>query len=166
MQRSVAQLPDILFYIFAALTLLCGFLVVLNPFSRNPVTSAMFLVLTIASLAGLVRAAARVLPRGGAGPGLCGRGHGAVPVRHHAAGSARRRSGAKSKRSAIVPGLISVGAIVAIFLQSLRAIGLQLGTPAPTLEGGTDSARQAACSPNTCCRLKLSPCCCSWRWWA
>ena len=42
-----------LFYLFAALTLLCALLVVVNPFSRNPVTSAMFLVLTIASLAGI-----------------------------------------------------------------------------------------------------------------
>ncbi len=41
------------FYIFAFLTLVCGLLVVANPFSRNPVTSAMFLVLTIVSLAGL-----------------------------------------------------------------------------------------------------------------
>src|SRR6266850_2111652 len=46
-------LPDILFYVFAALTLLCGVLVVANPFSRSPVTSAMFLVLTIISMAGL-----------------------------------------------------------------------------------------------------------------
>ena len=46
-------MQDILFYIFAFLTLVCGFLVVANPFSRNPVTSAMFLVLTIVSLAGL-----------------------------------------------------------------------------------------------------------------
>ena len=46
-------LPDILFYVFAALTLLCGVLVIANPFSRNPVTSAMFLVLTIISMAGL-----------------------------------------------------------------------------------------------------------------
>jgi NADH-quinone oxidoreductase subunit J len=44
---------DILFYIFALLTVSCGILVVANPFSRNPVTSAMFLVLTIVSLAGL-----------------------------------------------------------------------------------------------------------------
>src|SRR5512136_166355 len=44
---------EILFYVFAALTLVCGFLVIANPFSRNPVTSAMFLVLTIVSLAGL-----------------------------------------------------------------------------------------------------------------
>ena len=46
-------MQDILFYIFAFLTLVFGFLVVANPFSRNPVTSAMFLVLTIISLAGL-----------------------------------------------------------------------------------------------------------------
>src|ERR1700749_1678618 len=44
---------DILFYIFAFLTLACGVLVIANPFTRNPVTSAMFLVLTIISMAGL-----------------------------------------------------------------------------------------------------------------
>src|SRR5208283_2935277 len=46
-------LPDILFYVFAFLTLLCGGLVIANPFSRSPVTSAMFLVLTILSMSGL-----------------------------------------------------------------------------------------------------------------
>lgn len=46
-------LPDLLFYAFAGLTLLFGFLCVANPLSRNPVTSAMFLVLTICSMAGL-----------------------------------------------------------------------------------------------------------------
>jgi len=46
-------MQDVFFYIFAALALLCGALVVANPVSRNPVTSAMFLVLTIISLAGL-----------------------------------------------------------------------------------------------------------------
>src|SRR5213083_45927 len=44
---------DLLFYLFAAVTLVCGLMVVANPFSRNPVTSAMFLVLTIVGLAGL-----------------------------------------------------------------------------------------------------------------
>src|SRR3982751_2367241 len=44
---------DILFYVFAAMTLLFGVLVIANPFSNNPVTSAMFLVLTIVSMAGL-----------------------------------------------------------------------------------------------------------------
>src|SRR5207247_5086217 len=46
-------MQNLFFYLFALLTLLCAFLVVANPFSRNPVTSAMFLVLTIVSLAGL-----------------------------------------------------------------------------------------------------------------
>jgi NADH-quinone oxidoreductase subunit J len=46
-------MQEILFYIFAALTLVCGFLVVANPFSRNPVTSAMFLIVMMACLAGL-----------------------------------------------------------------------------------------------------------------
>src|SRR5690349_11406396 len=46
-------MSDILFYIFAFLTLVFGFLVIANPFSRNAVTSAMFLVLTIGSIAGL-----------------------------------------------------------------------------------------------------------------
>src|SRR5277367_6504637 len=50
---SPTLLPDIMFYVFAALTLICGVLVIANPFSRNPVTSAMFLVLTIISMSGL-----------------------------------------------------------------------------------------------------------------
>ncbi len=41
---------DILFFIFSALALICGVMILI---SRNPVNSAMFLVLTIASLAGL-----------------------------------------------------------------------------------------------------------------
>lgn len=43
-------MSDVLFYIFSALALICGVMILL---SRNPVNSAMFLVLTIASLAGL-----------------------------------------------------------------------------------------------------------------
>ena len=50
---SGGVVEDFLFYVFAALTLLCAVLVVANPFSRNPVTSAMFLVLTIISMSGL-----------------------------------------------------------------------------------------------------------------
>jgi NADH-quinone oxidoreductase subunit J len=41
---------DIAFYAFSLLTLLCGVLVITN---RNPVNSAMFLVLTIVFMAGL-----------------------------------------------------------------------------------------------------------------
>ena len=47
------EISNILFYVFALATLVFGALVVANPFSRNPVTSAMFLVLTIISMAGL-----------------------------------------------------------------------------------------------------------------
>jgi NADH-quinone oxidoreductase subunit J len=43
----------IFFYIFAVLAVLCAVMVVANPFSKNPITSALFLVLTIISLAGL-----------------------------------------------------------------------------------------------------------------
>ncbi len=43
-------MQDILFYMFSALALLCGVFVILG---RNPVNSAMFLVLTMISLASL-----------------------------------------------------------------------------------------------------------------
>jgi NADH-quinone oxidoreductase subunit J len=46
-------MQDAFFYLFAILTLGCGGLVIANPFTRSPVTSAMFLVLTIVFLAGL-----------------------------------------------------------------------------------------------------------------
>src|SRR6184192_4569502 len=46
-------MQDTIFYLFSSLTLVFAFLVIANPFSRNPVTSAMFLVLTLGSLAGL-----------------------------------------------------------------------------------------------------------------
>ena len=46
-------MQDAFFYLFAALTLLCGFLVIANPFSRSPVTSAMFLVVAFCALAGI-----------------------------------------------------------------------------------------------------------------
>ncbi|MDH7504172.1 MAG: NADH-quinone oxidoreductase subunit J [Verrucomicrobiota bacterium] len=47
------SIEPVVFAVFAVLTLAAGFLVVANPISRNPVTSAMFLVLTILSVAGL-----------------------------------------------------------------------------------------------------------------
>lgn len=46
-------MADLLFYLLAGVAVLCAGLVVANPFTRNPVTSAMFLVLTIVALAGL-----------------------------------------------------------------------------------------------------------------
>lgn len=46
-------MSDALFFIFSGLALVFASLVIANPFSRNPVTSAMFLVLTLVCIAGL-----------------------------------------------------------------------------------------------------------------
>ena len=126
---------DILFYIFALLTLVCGFLVVLNPFSQNPVTSAMFLVLTIASLAALFvllhaffLAAVQVLVYAGAVMVLFL----FVIMLLDLPAEERRRI----KRAGIALGTISVGAITAIFFQSLLNSHLPAAEP-PTLEGST-----------------------------
>jgi NADH-quinone oxidoreductase subunit J len=128
-------LADILFYVFATLTLLCGFLVVLNPFSRNPVTSAMFLVLAITSLAGLFvllhaffLAAVQVLVYAGAVMVLFL----FVIMLLDLRAEERRRI----KTVGVVLGLISVGAIVAIFFQSLLNSPIRAEST-PTLEGST-----------------------------
>lgn len=129
------MLPDILFYVFAFLTLVCGFLVVLNPFSSNPVTSAMFLVLTIASLAGLFvllhaffLAAVQILVYAGAVMVLF------LFVIMLLDLPIEERRGIK--KSGIVLGLISVGAIIAVTLQSLLRSPLN-PEPTPSVEGNT-----------------------------
>ena len=129
-------LPDILFYVFAALTLLCGFLVVANPFSRNPITSAMFLVLTIISMAGLFvllhaffLAAVQVLVYAGAVMVLF-----LFVIMLLNLKEEERR---KTKKLGLVAGLVSVGAIVAIFVKSLYATHPGRALPAPTVEGAT-----------------------------
>ena len=127
---------DILFYIFAALTLLCGVLVVANPFSRNPVTSAMFLVLTIVSMAGLfvllhafVLAAIQILVYAGAVMVLFL----FVIMLLNLREEERRRV----KLLVAVIGLVSVGGIVAVFLKSLGAARPGENLPAPTVDGAT-----------------------------
>jgi len=128
-------MQDILFFIFAFLTLVFGFLVIANPFSRNPVTSAMFLVLTIASLAGLFvllhaffLAAVQVLVYAGAVMVLF-----LFVIMLLDLKVEERR---KVRKRAVFGGLISVGTIAAIFLRSLLETPLSPQTPA-TLEGGT-----------------------------
>jgi len=128
-------MQDALFYIFAFLTLLFGFLVIANPFSRNPVTSAMFLVLTIVSLAGLFvllhaffLAAVQVLVYAGAVMVLF------LFVNMLLDLKAEERR--KIKVLGIVGGLISAGAILAIFLSSLLKAPLG-AAQAPAVEGGT-----------------------------
>ena len=123
-----------LFYFFAALTLVCGALVIANPFSRNPVTSAMFLVLTILSLAGLFvllhayfLAAVQVLVYAGAVMVLF-----LFVIMLLDLQAEERR---KIKSFGLVTGLISVGAVAAIFLKVLRAVRPGADAPAPMLEG-------------------------------
>jgi NADH-quinone oxidoreductase subunit J len=128
-------LADILFYVFASLTLLCGFLVVLNPFSQNPVTSAMFLVLAIASLAGLFvllhaffLAAVQVLVYAGAVMVLFL----FVIMLLDLRAEERRRI----RTAGVGLGLVSVGAIVAIFFQTLLQSPIRT-EGSPSLEGST-----------------------------
>jgi NADH-quinone oxidoreductase subunit J len=126
---------DFFFYLFAALTLLCGFLVVANPFSRNPVTSAMFLVLTIVSLGGLFvllhaffLAAVQVLVYAGAVIVLFL----FVIMLLDLKEEGRRRF----KAFGLVTGLGSVGALIALSLTAIWRSGLGRGLT-PQTEGGT-----------------------------
>ena len=129
-------ISDILFYIFAFLTLACGVLVVANPFSRNPVTSAMFLVLTIISMAGLFvllhaffLAAVQVLVYAGAVMVLF-----LFVIMLLDLKEEERR---KVKKLGLVAGVIAIGAIVGIFVKSLLATNLGRDFPTPQLEGST-----------------------------
>jgi NADH-quinone oxidoreductase subunit J len=127
-------LPDILFYVFAALTLLCGALVMANPFSRNPVTSAMFLVLTIISMAGLFvllhaffLAAVQILVYAGAVMVLF--------LFVIMLLDLKEEEGRKIKSFGLVTGLISVGAIAAIFLKVLLTARPGANAVVPTVDG-------------------------------
>lgn len=128
-------MTDALFYIFAAMTLLFGFLVVANPFSRNPVTSAMFLVLTIISLAGLYillqaffLAAVQVLVYAGAVMVLFLFVIMMLDIKEEE----RRRM----KLFGVVTGLLSVGGLAALLVRTILASGIRDGAK-PSLIGET-----------------------------
>ena len=127
-------MQDLLFYVLAGLTLIFAFLVIANPFSQNPINSAMFLVLTIGSLAGLFvllhaffLAAVQVLVYAGAVMVLF-----LFVIMLLDLKSEERR---KIKSFGIIAGVISVGAILAIFFTSLVAAAPQGDMPLH-LEGG------------------------------
>ena len=126
---------DIFFYLFAALTLLCAFLVVANPFTRNPVTSAMFLVLTIISMAGLFvllhaffLAAVQILVYAGAVMVLFL----FVIMLMDLKEEARRHF----KTFGVVTGVLSVGALLAIAIRAITTSGIGTGLQ-PQAEGAT-----------------------------
>ena len=136
-------LPDILFYVFAAFTLLFGLLVVANPFSRNPVTSAMFLVLTIISMACLFvllnaffLAAVQIIVYAGAVMVLFV----FVIMLMDLKEEERRRI----KTFGVVTGIVSVGIILSVFLKSLGGCGDSCSLPVgaggpPVIEGDAHS---------------------------
>jgi NADH-quinone oxidoreductase subunit J len=127
-------MQDIFFYLFAFLTLLCGVMVVANPFSRNPVTSAMFLVLTIASMAGLFvllhaffLAAVQVLVYAGAVMVLF-----LFVIMLLDLKEEERR---KFNTFGIVAGVVSVGSIGAIFIKTIIESKAGEGLAAPVKSG-------------------------------
>lgn len=129
------KMQDALFYIFATLTLVCALMVIANPFSRNPVTSAMFLVLAIASLAGLFvllhaffLAAVQVLVYAGAVMVLFLFVIMLLDLR-----AEERR---KIKIFGISAGFICVAAVLGILLASFSHTAIDLPEP-PSIEGGT-----------------------------
>src|SRR5881409_2052553 len=129
------SVSDLFFYVFAALTLGCGVLVVANPVSRNPVTSAMFLVLTIVSLAGLFvllhaffLAAVQVLVYAGAVMVLF-----LFVIMLLDLKEEERR---KFNQFGVAAGLISVGALASIAVLTIFNSGGVWGR-APQVEGAT-----------------------------
>jgi NADH-quinone oxidoreductase subunit J len=129
-----STVPDVLFYVFAALTLLCGAFVIANPFSRSPVTSAMFLVLTIISMTGLFvllhaffLAAVQIIVYAGAVLVLF-----VFVIMLLDLKEEQRR---KIKLFGVAAGLVSVGCIAGIFVKSLASLKPEAAPP--TLEGET-----------------------------
>lgn len=130
------EISNILFYLFAFLTLAFGALVVANPFSRNPVTSAMFLVLTIISMAGLFvllhaffLAAVQVLVYAGAVMVLF-----LFVIMLLDLKEEERR---KIKKLGFVTGFVAVAAIVGLFIRSLLATNPGRELTNPTAVGDT-----------------------------
>jgi NADH-quinone oxidoreductase subunit J len=128
-------MQEIFFYLFATLTLLCGFLVVANPFSRNPVTSAMFLIVMMACLAGLFVtlhaffiAAVQILVYAGAVMVLFL----FVIMLLDLKGETRRKFNAFG----IGAGIIAVGAIAGILVKTIWFSGVGANKQ-PTIEGST-----------------------------
>src|SRR5438270_3441243 len=125
-------MQDYLFYIFAALTLICGALIIVN---KNPVNSAMFLVLSIASMAGLFvllhaffLAAVQILVYAGAVMVLF------LFVIMLLDLKAEERQ--RIKTGSLIAGVVATGTLLYVFFQTLLK-----STPgsnsAPILEGST-----------------------------
>jgi NADH-quinone oxidoreductase subunit J len=132
LELGIFKMADALFYIFACLALICGVMILV---SRNPVNSAMFLVLTIASLAGLFvlleaffLAAVQILVYAGAVMVLF-----LFVIMLLDLKTEERR---KIKLLGIAGAIIAVGTILAIFVKCLHGTLLS-ATRAPGFQAGT-----------------------------
>jgi NADH-quinone oxidoreductase subunit J len=130
-------METVLFYLFAGMALVCGFLVVANPFNRDPVASAMFLVLSIVSLAGLFvllhaffLAAVQILVYAGAVMVLF-----LFVIMLLDLKEERRRV---LSRFGVITGIIGVGLFALALLGALLASGASGGRERPGLEGLTE----------------------------
>src|SRR5436190_22653452 len=133
--RALMQTTDILFFAFSFLTLVSALLVVVNPFSGNPVTSAMCLVLSIGSLAGLFvllnaffLAAVQILVYAGAVMVLFLFVIMLLNLREE-----ERRT---VKKLTLGLGVIAVAAVGFLIMKSIGSSGVGRGLQ-PHLEGGT-----------------------------
>jgi NADH-quinone oxidoreductase subunit J len=129
-------METILFYLFAALTVGCALMVVANPFSRNPVTSAMFLVLTIVAMAGLFvllhaffLGAVQILVYAGAVMVLFLFVIMLLDVKDE-----ERR---KARKLGLVAGVVAIGAMAGMFFRSLMTARPGAGLSAASVEGST-----------------------------
>lgn len=129
-------MQDLFFYLFATMTLLCGLMVVFNPFSRNPVTSAMFLVLTIIGMAGLFvllhaffLAAVQVVVYAGAVIVLF--------LFVIMLLDLREEQERRIKKTSLALGVIASAALAGIISHAIGAAQPGLGLAEPEIEGGT-----------------------------
>ena len=143
--------------------MLCGLLVVFNPFSRNPVTSAMFLVLTIISMSGLFvllkaffLAAVQILVYAGAVIVLFLFVIMLLDVKEEE----RRRY----QKFGTFLGFAAVTGLTMLIINTINQSGV--GHPSPAMAWPRPSHSANCCLPITCCPLRLSPFCFSSRWWA
>ncbi len=118
------------------MTLLCGALVIANPFTRSPVTSAMFLVLTIVSMAGLFvllhaffLAAVQVLVYAGAVMVLF--------LFVIMLLDLKEEEQRKIKAWAAALGVASVGLIALVMIRTIRGSRLGFGVEYPQVDGST-----------------------------
>ncbi len=150
-------MPPFFFWLFALVMLGFGAAVVIN---RNPIASALSLVLCFMGLSALVHVARRVLHRHHSGARLCRRGHGAFPFHHHAARSPRRRAaederGRGRRRFGRRPGFLSPG-----LFRHRAAQCREAAIPASRLSRRRTTSTTSAfsSSPITTCRSKSSAC--------